>query len=176
MGHMMTQVKRYLCESNSPLVFGVTSAFLALFESLLDDQFEKKREFLRVAEPNDPGDSASSYLSKVRKGMPPPLDKVRAWARALKLDGEKFELFLDLADLANLPAHADGTRLRFEEFLLKEYQAHVLKSGSALLRAAELRWLASEIARLGAERVRLKSEELLAQAKAEKAKPPRRDS
>jgi len=44
------------------------------------------------------------YLSKVLKGKkPPPLEHVRAWGKALGLEGSELERFVELAELAHAP-------------------------------------------------------------------------
>ena len=90
--------------SIGPLPSGVDSPFVAWLKALVPKRFDSYRAFVRVAEKGRSEGGAMGYLSKVLKGKkPPPLEHVRAWGKALGLEGSELERFVELAELAHAP-------------------------------------------------------------------------
>ncbi len=93
----------------------MASEFGKHLKARISREYRSLRAFVREAGEGTREDSAVGYLSKVIAGKkPPPLDRIDAWASALKLEGADLEHFLDLACLAHLP---EVVRPRFERIL-----------------------------------------------------------
>ncbi len=93
----------------------MASEFGKVLKTLIYQRHDSARAFVRAVGGFSSEDAGVARVSKVMAGkLPPPLDRLNAWADALKLEGADLEHFLDLACLAHLP---EVVRPRFERIL-----------------------------------------------------------
>jgi hypothetical protein len=96
---------------------GVQPAFGIHLAKLIDAAFPSRRAFIRAAESGRKENPAQGYLAQVIAGTrPPPVAKLDAWIKALKLNDAEREHFLNLASLAWLPTEL---RPRIEKILIR---------------------------------------------------------
>lgn len=75
-------------------------AFATHLRALIAAAYPSLRAFVRAAEPERNEDAAVAYLSKVLQGQkPPPLERIEAWADALRLRGTGRQRFIEDAHL-----------------------------------------------------------------------------
>lgn len=93
----------------------MASEFGKLLKTLIYQQYDSARAFVRVAKGFSSEDAGVARVSKVMADkLPPPLDRLDAWADALKLEGAARDHFWDLATIAHLPELVRG---RFEKIV-----------------------------------------------------------
>lgn len=111
---------------NIGLRSGVAPAFGNHLNTLINKGFDSRRAFVRSVGGFSSEDAGVSHVSQViASKRPPPLDRLDAWADALKLEGAAREHFWNLATLAHLPELVRG---RFEQ-MLRDFEAQKNRGG-----------------------------------------------
>lgn len=83
-----------------------------MLKDLIPTRFRSRRAFIRAAEPKANQDGAQAYLTRVLTGAkPPPIERIEAWATALRLTGDERRRFTALAAIAHIP---EEVRPQFE--------------------------------------------------------------
>lgn len=80
----------------------MSTAFAVSLRQQILARYASLRAFVRAAEADRSEDTAVAYLSKVLNGRkPPPLERVDAWADALRLTGAERVAFIEDAHLVH---------------------------------------------------------------------------